>query len=142
MGVDLMRILPATGLFNAFAALHNLNGKYQRSIESLPVENPDEVDESDMMQEFLPNNENFEVYFLPSESSQLVTFPIISSGWRTLLKIHPRQRKETLLPGLRLGKRMQSLGVEKRRMRSQRVGRRGGMPNLRLGKRLSSDPFD
>ena len=56
--VDLMRILPATGLVKAFAALQNLNGKYQRSIEHLPVGNPDELDESNMMQEFLPNNEN------------------------------------------------------------------------------------
>ena len=40
-----------------------------------------------------------------------------------------------MLPGLRLGKRIPNLSVEKRRMRSPRVGRRGGIPNLRLGKR-------
>ena len=56
-----MRILPATGLFNAFAALQNLNGKYERSIESLPVGNPDELDESNILERFLQNNDNFEV---------------------------------------------------------------------------------
>ena len=56
-----MRILPATGLFNAFAALQNLNGEYQSSIERLPVENQDELDQHNLMGEYLPNNDNMEV---------------------------------------------------------------------------------
>ena len=58
-----MRILPATGLFNAFAALQNLNGEYQRSIERLPVENQDELDQHNLIEENLPNNDNMEVAF-------------------------------------------------------------------------------
>jgi hypothetical protein len=56
-----MRILPATGLFNAFAALQNLNGEYQRSIERLPVETPDALNKHNMMEEFLPKTDNIEV---------------------------------------------------------------------------------
>ena len=59
--VDLMRILPATGLINAFAVLQNLNGEYQSSIERLPVENQDELDQHNLMEEYLPNNDNMEV---------------------------------------------------------------------------------
>ena len=64
-----MRILPATGLFNAFAALQNLNGEYQSSIERLPVGNQDELNEPNLMEEYLPNNDNFQVPFNHSKET-------------------------------------------------------------------------
>eukprot|EP00091_Calanus_sinicus_P017555 TRINITY_DN37931_c0_g1_i1.p1 TRINITY_DN37931_c0_g1~~TRINITY_DN37931_c0_g1_i1.p1 ORF type:complete len:157 (-),score=37.02 TRINITY_DN37931_c0_g1_i1:110-556(-) len=106
MGVDLMRILPATGLFNAFAALQNLNREYQRGIDREPFETPDELDEHNLMEEYLTDNDDMQDGFLAYQSPNLLEFfPANIEVGRTLLKIRPGQMKKTVLPGLRLGKR-------------------------------------
>ena len=44
----LMRILPATGWINAFAALQNINWRIHRSNGNFPVENSSNKDENDL----------------------------------------------------------------------------------------------
>ena len=57
-----MRILPAAELINVFAALQNLKGIYERSIDVLSDGNADELDENHFMREYL-HNDDFQVHF-------------------------------------------------------------------------------